>query len=116
VSSWDFERIVTPVTLRSGESRTIEVRLRNRTGSSGSADVEVYLERAVTTIEPPERWMIGSLRVYADVDELITATIPLDWGGFVQRGDAPVGPGGFRLSAGFSADDLRLHAAVSIEG
>jgi hypothetical protein len=115
-SSWAFERIVTPVTLRRGEARSIEVRLCNRSARFGSADVEVYLEHALPTIDPPERWMIGSRRVFADVDELITATIPLDWRGFVRGDGLPPEPGGFRLSAGFSADDLRLHAAVSIEG
>ena len=110
--SWTFERIVTPLTLRRGDAKSVEVRLRNRADRFGSAHVELYLERPGTS----ERWMVGSVQVSAEGGQSVIAAIPLDWRTFADEDGRPPQPGAFRLSAGFAGEALGLHAAIAIEG
>lgn len=95
----------------------LEITLANTGDRAGKQVVQVYAERADSSVERPERWLVGFATVHAAPGETVTATIAVPprrlahWaGGWV------VEPGAFTLRAGASVADLPLALDWPTEG
>jgi beta-glucosidase len=86
---------------------TVEVTLANTGARRGKQVVQVYAERADSSVERPARWLVGFAVVRAEPGETVTAVVEVPsrrlahWaGGWV------VEPGEYTLRVGSSVDDL----------
>ncbi len=88
----------------------LEVTLRNTGARAGSQVVQVYAERADSTVERPVRWLVGYAVVRAEAGETATTRIPLPSRRFAHwAGDGwDVEEGAFALRVGSSIADLPL--------
>ncbi|MAO34706.1 MAG: glycosyl hydrolase [Zunongwangia sp.] len=87
----------------------LEVTLANTGDRPGKHVVQVYAERADSSIERPVRWLVGYGVVRAAAGQTVTARIPLPDRRFAHWADAwEVEPGAFTLRIGASAVDAPL--------
>ena len=83
--------------------------LANTGDRPGKHVVQVYAERADSSIERPVRWLVGYGVVRAAAGQTVTARIPLPDRRFAHWADAwEVEPGAFTLRIGASAVDAPL--------
>ena len=86
-----------------------EVTLANTGHRAGKQVVQVYAERDDSTVERPERWLVGFAVVRAGAGEIATATIPLPDRRFAHWAHGwVVEPGTYTLRIGASVADLPL--------
>jgi beta-glucosidase len=87
----------------------LEVTLANTGDRPGKHVVQVYAERADSSIERPVRWLVGYGVVRAAAGQTVTARIPLPDRRFAHWADAwEIEPGAFTLRIGASAVDAPL--------
>ncbi|GAA5087556.1 glycoside hydrolase family 3 C-terminal domain-containing protein [Microbacterium yannicii] len=88
---------------------TVEVTLVNTGERAGKHVVQVYAERADSTVERPARWLVGFATVQAAPGETVTAAIPVPSRRLAHwAGEWVVEPGEYTLRAGASVADLPL--------
>ena len=88
---------------------TVEVTLVNTGERVGKHVVQVYAERADSTVERPARWLVGFATVQAAPGETVTAAIPVPSRRLAHwAGEWVVEPGEYTLRAGASVADLPL--------
>ena len=101
-TTWDWESAT-----RRGDS--LEVTVRNTGARAGKQVVQVYAERAYSSVERPVRWLVGHAVVRADAGATATASVPLPSRRFAHWADGwVVEPGAFTLRVGASVVDLPL--------
>lgn len=87
----------------------VEVTLANTGDRAGKQVVQVYAERADSSVERPARWLVGFAPVHAAPGETVTATIPVPSRRLAHwAGEWVVEPGDYTLRAGASVADLPL--------
>jgi len=96
---------------------TVEVTLENTGERAGKQVVQVYAERADSTVERPARWLVGFAAVRADAGQTVTATVPVPPRRLAHwAGEWVVEPGEYTLRVGGSVADLPLALAWHSEG
>ncbi|MEW1835768.1 glycoside hydrolase family 3 C-terminal domain-containing protein [Microbacterium sp. NPDC079995] len=101
-TTWDWESA-------SREGDTLEVTVRNTGARAGKHVVQVYAERADSSVDRPVRWLVGHAVVRADAGAAATASVSLPPRRFAHWADGwVVEPGAFTLRAGASVVDLPL--------
>lgn len=87
----------------------VEVTLANTGERGGKQIVQVYAERADSTVERPVRWLIGFAVVHAAAGETVTATVPVPARRLAHwAGEWAVEPGSYTLRVGASVAELPL--------
>ncbi|MFK4807279.1 glycoside hydrolase family 3 protein [Microbacterium sp. ZW CA_36] len=87
----------------------VEVTLANTGDRGGKQVVQVYAERADSTVERPARWLVGFATVHAAAGETVTAAIPVPSRRLAHwAGEWVVEPDDYTLRAGASVADLPL--------
>jgi beta-glucosidase len=87
----------------------LEVTLANTGDRAGKQVVQVYAERADSSLERPERWLVGFAVVRAEAGQTVTASVPLPPRRFAHwAGSWQVESGAFTLRAGASVAELPL--------
>ncbi|MFF4318972.1 glycoside hydrolase family 3 C-terminal domain-containing protein [Streptomyces sp. NPDC001568] len=114
-TTWEFERIGTPLPLPGG-GYEVPVEVRNTGSRPGREVVQVHLARPGSALERPVRWLAGWAAVRAEPGERATARVRIPERA-LQHWSPPAGgwatePGRFTLLAGRSAGDLPLRAAL----
>lgn len=95
----------------------LEITLANTGDRAGKQVVQVYAERADSSVERPERWLVGFATVHAAPGETVTATIAVPPRRLAHwAGEWVVEPGAFTLRAGASVADLPLALEWPTEG
>jgi beta-glucosidase len=117
-TSWSYESIEAPAEA-SAEGLSATVTLRNTGERRGKQVVQVYAARPASEVERPVRWLAGFAVVHADPGETVAVPVPID-GRALRHWDADtagwaVEPGEVLLSAGPSAGDLPVSAAVDLQ-
>jgi beta-glucosidase len=117
-TSWSYDAIQAPVTVRAGEPFEVHVRLRNTGARRGREVVQLYLARADTAVERPMRMLVGHAAVTADPGEDAVAVVrvgaraPAHWSALSHSWENE--PGDFTLLGGRSAGDLPLETVVNL--
>lgn len=100
---------------RAGDA--VEVTLSNTGARAGKQVVQLYAERADSTVERPGRWLVGFATVHAASGQTVTATIPVPARRLAHwAGEWVVEQGTFALHAGASVADLPLSLEWQTEG
>ncbi|AYG84789.1 Thermostable beta-glucosidase B [Streptomyces hundungensis] len=117
-TTWAYEEVTGPSSVRAGESFTVRVRVRNTGTRAGREVVQVYLARPGATVEYPERWFAGYAAVRARPGETVTASVDVParalryWD--ERTGRWRTEPGTCRVLAGPSAGDVPLAREVEL--
>lgn len=91
---------------------TVEVTLANTGERAGKQVVQVYAERSGSSVERPQRWLVGFAVVRAEPGATVTATIQVPARRLAHwDGEWIVEPGEYTLRAGSSVIDLPLSLA-----
>ncbi|MGZ2358015.1 glycoside hydrolase family 3 C-terminal domain-containing protein [Streptomyces sp. 372A] len=115
-TSWAYEELTAPATVRAGEPFDVRVRVRNTGRRRGREVVQVYLTRGGSAVERPVRKLVGYAAVEAEPGESADAVVRV--GGRALAHWSPGGrgweteAGAFTLLGGRSAGDLPLTAEV----
>lgn len=92
---------------RAGDA--VEVSVTNTGSRAGTHVVQVYAERAQSSVERPERWLVGFARVSAEPGETVTASVPVPERRLAHWSDGwVVEPGAYTLRVGASVGNLPL--------
>ncbi|MCX7522856.1 glycoside hydrolase family 3 C-terminal domain-containing protein [Microbacterium sp. STN6] len=116
-TTWVIESVNTPLQVNEGGDMVVRVKATNTGRRRGKTVIQVYLERTTPTeVDRPIRWLAGFASVSADPREAIEVEIPVAARAF-QHWDAAwlTEPGGYAVRVGFSVDDLRTSAAVTVD-
>ncbi|MFI0165732.1 glycoside hydrolase family 3 C-terminal domain-containing protein [Streptomyces sp. NPDC017095] len=119
-TTWAYEELTGPATVRAGEPFTVRVRVRNTGARPGREVVQVYLARPGAAVEYPERWFAGYAAVRARPGEAVTARVRVP-ARVLRHWDERAGgwrtePGACRVLAGRSAGDLPLASVTELLG
>jgi beta-glucosidase len=101
-------------------SAAVKVHVRNSGSRAGREVVQLYLARLDSAVERPLLWLGGYAAVEADAGQTVEVVVPVDrwalrhWDEAI--GDWAVEPGQFEIRIGRSLGDLRLAAAITVEG
>jgi beta-glucosidase len=88
---------------------TVEVTLANTGGRAGKQVVQVYAERADSSVERPVRWLVGFAVVHAEPGRTVTAVVPVPSRRLAHwAGEWVVEPGAYTLRIGSSVAELPL--------
>jgi beta-glucosidase len=88
---------------------TVEVTLANTGEREGKQVVQVYAERADSTVDRPARWLVGFAVVHAEPGRTVTAVVPVPARRLAHwAGEWLVEPGAYTLRVGSSIADLPL--------
>ena len=88
---------------------TVEVTLANTGEREGKQVVQVYAERADSTVDRPARWLVGFAVVHAEPGRTVTAAVPVPARRLAHwAGEWLVEPGAYTLRVGSSVADLPL--------
>ncbi|WP_433585784.1 glycoside hydrolase family 3 protein [Microbacterium hydrocarbonoxydans] len=88
---------------------TVEVTLANTGEREGKQVVQVYAERADSTVDRPARWLVGFAVVHAEPGRTVTAVVPVPARRLAHwAGEWLVEPGAYTLRVGSSVADLPL--------
>ncbi|KJL47198.1 Thermostable beta-glucosidase B [Microbacterium hydrocarbonoxydans] len=88
---------------------TVEVTLANTGEREGKQVVQVYAERADSTVDRPARWLVGFAVVHAEPGRTVTAVVPVPARRLAHwAGEWVVEPGAYTLRVGSSVADLPL--------
>ncbi|QLJ06459.1 glycoside hydrolase family 3 protein [Streptomyces sp. NEAU-sy36] len=117
-TTWAYEELTGPSTVRAGEPFTVRLRLRNTGARAGREVAQVYLARPGAALEYPERWLAGYAAVQAGPGETVTAEVSVP-ARLLRHWDERAGrwrtePGPCRVLAGRSAGDLPLGLEVDV--
>ncbi|MFJ7150136.1 glycoside hydrolase family 3 C-terminal domain-containing protein [Streptomyces sp. NPDC100445] len=117
-TTWAYEELAGPATVRAGASFTVRVRVRNTGARPGREVVQVYLARPGASVEYPERWFAGYAAVHARPGETATARVHVP-ARVLRHWDEGAGgwrtePGPCRVLAGRSAGDLPLASVTEL--
>lgn len=87
----------------------VEVTLANTGEREGKQVVQVYAERADSTVDRPARWLVGFAVVHAEPGRTVTAVVPVPARRLAHwAGEWLVEPGAYTLRVGSSVSDLPL--------
>jgi beta-glucosidase len=85
------------------------VTLANTGEREGKQVVQVYAERADSTVDRPARWLVGFAVVHAEPGRTVTAAVPVPARRLAHwAGEWLVEPGAYTLRVGSSVADLPL--------
>jgi beta-glucosidase len=88
---------------------TVEVTLANTGEREGKQVVQVYAERADSTVDRPARWLVGFAVVHAEPGRTVTAVVPVPARRLAHwAGEWLVEPGAYTLRVGSSVAYLPL--------
>jgi len=91
------------------EGYAVTVVLSNTGARAGKQVVQVYAERADSSIERPARWLVGFAAVHAEPGETLTVSVPVPARRLAHWADGwIVEPGAYTLRVGASVTDLPL--------
>lgn len=74
-TTWAYEELALPASVRAGDDLTVRVRVRNTGARGGREVVQVYLARPASALDRPARWLAGYAAVRARPGEAATATV-----------------------------------------
>ncbi len=114
-TSWELVDLTVAEAASDGSTEAT-VTVRNTGNREGKCVVQLYLERPVSAVERPARWLAGFEVLRLRAGDSCPVTVRLPWRRFAHWTDRGwrVEPGDFRLVAGLSSADDRLAAAVTI--
>lgn len=113
-TSWGIDGAVVEGDVAAGTAR-ITGTATNSGERPGKHVVQVYVERADSTVERPVRWLVGSAVVRGGAGETTEWEVDLPARGFAHWADGwHVEAGDYTLRVGSSAVDLALEAVVSV--
>lgn len=88
---------------------SVEITLANTGDRGGKQVVQVYAERADSSVERPALWLVGFAVVHAEPGQTVTATVPVPARRLAHwAGEWVVEPGEYTLRIGSSVADLPL--------
>lgn len=111
-TSWEYEDLTAPATVRAGEALGVRVRVRNTGRRRGREVVQLYLARSRSAVERPARRLIGYATVGAEPGKSTVAVIRISgralahWSATRHGWETEAGV--FTLLGGRSAGDLPL--------
>ncbi|TDT31431.1 beta-glucosidase [Streptomyces sp. BK208] len=111
-TTWAYEELALPASVRAGDDLTVRVRVRNTGARAGREVVQVYLARPASALDRPARWLAGYAAVRARPGETATATVHVParalrhWS--VEERAWRTEAGRWRMLAGRSAGDVPL--------
>lgn len=116
-TSWEYEDLTAPETVRAGDSFDVRVRVRNSGRRRGREVVQLYLARNGSAVERPARRLIGYAAVRAEPGESAVAVIRVPGRALAHWSAARHGweteAGEFALLGGRSAGDLPLGTTLT---
>ncbi|HEY9328990.1 MAG TPA: glycoside hydrolase family 3 C-terminal domain-containing protein [Streptomyces sp.] len=116
-TSWEYEDLTAPATVRAGDSFDVRVRVRNTGRRRGREVVQLYLARNGSAVERPARRLIGYATVGAEPGESAVALIRVSgralahWSAMRHGWETEAGD--FALLGGRSAGDLPLSTMLT---
>lgn len=116
-TSWEYEDLTAPATVRAGEAFDVRVRVRNSGRRHGREVVQLYLARKGSAVERPARRLIGYAAVGAEPGESAVAVIRVPgralahWSAMRHGWETEAGD--FALLGGRSAGDLPLGTTLT---
>lgn len=119
-TSWEYEDLTAPATVRAGDAFDVRVRVRNSGRRRGREVVQLYLARNGSAVERPARRLIGYAAVRAEPGESAVAVIRVPgralahWSAVRHRWETETGD--FALLGGRSAGDLPLGTTLTAVG
>ncbi|MEU9205651.1 glycoside hydrolase family 3 C-terminal domain-containing protein [Streptomyces sp. NPDC048332] len=116
-TSWEYEELTAPATVRAGDAFDVRVRVRNTGRRRGREVVQLYVARAGSAVRRPARRLIGYAAVGAEPGESTVAVIRVagralaHWS--ATRHGWETEAGDFALLGGRSAGDLPLGTTLT---
>ncbi|WP_326656129.1 glycoside hydrolase family 3 C-terminal domain-containing protein [Streptomyces sp. NBC_00385] len=116
-TSWEYEDLTAPATVRAGDAFDVRVRVRNSGRRRGREVVQLYVARNGSAVERPARRLIGYAAVGAEPGESAVAVIRVSgralahWS--AMRHGWETESGDFSLLGGRSAGDLPLSTTLT---
>ncbi|WP_254774009.1 glycoside hydrolase family 3 protein [Microbacterium sp. cf046] len=94
----------------------VTVTVTNTGDRAGKQVVQVYAERADSSVERPVRWLVGFAAVRAEAGETVEVSIPVPARRLAHwDGEWVVEPGAYTLRAGASVADLPLDVGWTVD-
>ncbi|MDH6280945.1 glycoside hydrolase family 3 C-terminal domain-containing protein [Prescottella agglutinans] len=115
-TSWEWSTIAAGDSIAVDGTVRVSVTLTNTGDRHGKQVVQLYASRASSSIERPQRWLVGFATVAADAHATTTVDIDVPARAFAHWADDAWAyePGRFTLDAGASVDDLPLRTTTNL--
>lgn len=115
-TTWTLDTVDAPSTIAEGEEARVSVTLTNTGERAGKQVVQVYASRAKTSIDRPNRWLIGWSTIRLDAGESGEANILVPSRAFAHwdSGAWAYESGEFTIHIGTAVDSTPLAAAITL--
>jgi beta-glucosidase len=117
-ASFELSDLVTPASLRPGETLSIAVTVNNTSARAGSTVVQVYVRDLAASLERPDKELKAFAKVHLDAGQAQAVQLTLDMRALAYFDDAQQAwvaePGEFELLVGQSSADLPLRARFAL--
>jgi beta-glucosidase len=114
-TTWALDGLEAPTAITAGDGLTVSVTVTNTGDRPGKQVVQVYAERAETSIDRPVRWLVGFASVTLDAGASAPVAVAVPGRAFAHWSDGWTWePGMFELRVGTSIDSLPLSRAVHV--
>ena len=115
-TDWKINSFTTPSTFSSNQDFEVSFELSNTGGRSGKTVVQVYAERANTSIDRPVRWLVGFAEVIAAAGATLPVSIPVRAREFAHWDNGwKYESGEFTLRVGFNVMELPHSQNISLQ-
>ncbi|WP_129667655.1 beta-glucosidase family protein [Phytoactinopolyspora endophytica] len=114
-TNWELSRVSADTTVDPDGTVTVSATLTNTGRRAGKHIVQVYAERASSSVDRPVRWLVGHAPVWAEPGQTARVTIPFPARAFAHwDGGWRFEPGVFTLRVGSSVQNLPGEATVNL--
>ncbi len=115
-TTWSLDRVTLDATsVSEGGSVTLEATITNTGDRAGKEVVQVYASRKDSTIDRPERWLVGFAVARAGAGDAATAKITIPARAFAHWNEGwEFEAGEFALHVGTSVSNTRIETAVGV--